>query len=74
MGYIFRNTLCWLEIKLALDEHNHFHRSGNLNPSTEDTRLTDRMIRLTQLMGIPLLNHYALLNIMASIAPKPYFI
>jgi len=35
----------------------HCHPSGNLNPSIEDTRLTDRMIKLTQLMGIPLLDH-----------------
>ena len=35
----------------------HNHPSGNLNPSLEDTRLTDRMIKLTQLMGIPLLDH-----------------
>ena len=39
------------------NEHAHFHPSGNLNPSMEDTRLTDRIIKLTQLMGIPLLDH-----------------
>ena len=35
----------------------HNHPSGNLFPSKEDIRLTDRMIQLTELMGIPLLDH-----------------
>lgn len=35
----------------------HCHPSGSLQPSTEDTILTDRMINLCGLMGIPLLDH-----------------
>lgn len=35
----------------------HCHPSGNLQPSKEDIRLTDRLIHLTELMGIPLLDH-----------------
>lgn len=35
----------------------HCHPSQNLQPSKDDTRLTDRMIKLTELMGIPLLDH-----------------
>lgn len=35
----------------------HNHPSGNLFPSKEDIRLTDRMIKLTELMGIPLIDH-----------------
>ncbi|SCP97745.1 JAB domain-containing protein [Anaerobium acetethylicum] len=35
----------------------HNHPSGNLEPSKADTRLTDRMIRLTSMLGIPLLDH-----------------
>ncbi len=35
----------------------HCHPSSNLQPSKEDTILTDRMIRLCDLMGIPLLDH-----------------
>ena len=44
-------------LKLALIQHRHFHPSGNLQPSKEDIRLTDRLIHLTELMGIPLLDH-----------------
>lgn len=35
----------------------HNHPSGKLEPSKEDTSITDRMIKLTFLMGIPLLDH-----------------
>lgn len=35
----------------------HNHPSGSLNPSKEDTMLTDRMLKLTNLLGIPLADH-----------------
>jgi len=35
----------------------HNHPSSNLQPSKEDTIMTDRMIKLTELLGIPLLDH-----------------
>ena len=35
----------------------HCHPSSNLQPSKEDTILTDRMIKLCHLIGIPLLDH-----------------
>ena len=35
----------------------HSHPSGSLQPSKEDTILTDRMIHLCGLMGIPLIDH-----------------
>lgn len=35
----------------------HNHPSGKLQPSEDDTRLTDRMVNLCQHMGIPLLDH-----------------
>ena len=35
----------------------HNHPSGSLEPSREDTMLTDRMIKVCQLVGIPLLDH-----------------
>jgi DNA repair protein RadC len=35
----------------------HCHPSGSLNPSEEDTLLTDKMIKLCAFMGIPLLDH-----------------
>lgn len=35
----------------------HCHPSGSLDPSPEDAKLTDRMIKLCALMGIPLLDH-----------------
>lgn len=35
----------------------HNHPSGNLKPSKEDCILTDRMIKLCHMMGIPLLDH-----------------
>ena len=35
----------------------HNHPSGNLNPSKEDCMLTDRMLKLSELIGIPLVDH-----------------
>ena len=35
----------------------HNHPSGNLEPSKEDTMLTDCMNRVCELMGIPLTDH-----------------
>jgi DNA repair protein RadC len=35
----------------------HNHPSKNLHPSKEDTMLTDRMLKITELIGIPLLDH-----------------
>ena len=35
----------------------HCHPSGSLEPSKEDTMLTDRMIKICNLVGIPLLDH-----------------
>ena len=35
----------------------HNHPSGNLTPSKHDTMMTDRMAKMCELMGIPLLDH-----------------
>lgn len=35
----------------------HNHPSGSLNPSKQDIMLTDRMLKLTELMGIRLADH-----------------
>ena len=35
----------------------HNHPSGTLEPSKEDTILTDRMLKLSTLLGIPLIDH-----------------
>ncbi len=35
----------------------HNHPSGNLSPSKEDTMITDRMLKLGDLIGIPLVDH-----------------
>lgn len=35
----------------------HCHPSGNLIPSKSDTIMTDRMVKLCELMGIPLVDH-----------------
>ncbi|WP_276949416.1 JAB domain-containing protein [Acetatifactor muris] len=35
----------------------HNHPSGTLSPSKQDTALTDQMIKLCDMMGIPLLDH-----------------
>ncbi len=44
-------------IELVANEHKHFHPSGNLLPSKEDTMMTDRMNILCELMGIRVLNN-----------------
>mgnify|MGYP003397900819 FL=1 len=43
--------------ELVQKEHRHFHPSGNLLPSKSDTMMTDRMNKLCELMGIPLIDH-----------------
>lgn len=35
----------------------HNHPSGNLDPSIEDSLLTDRMIKICDLVGVPLVDH-----------------
>lgn len=35
----------------------HNHPSGNLKPSTSDTVMTDKMLQLCNLLGIPLVDH-----------------
>ena len=35
----------------------HNHPSGKLSPSKEDTMLTDRMLKLCDIIGIPLVDH-----------------
>lgn len=35
----------------------HNHPSGNLTPSKHDTMMTDRMAKMCELMGIPLIDH-----------------
>ena len=35
----------------------HCHPSGNVFPSKADTMMTDRMNKLCELMGIPLIDH-----------------
>ncbi len=35
----------------------HNHPSGNLKPSTADTVMTDKMLQLCDLLGIPLVDH-----------------
>lgn len=35
----------------------HNHPSGNIMPSKEDTMITDRILKLTGLLGIPLVDH-----------------
>ena len=35
----------------------HNHPSGELKPSKEDIMVTDRMLKLTELMGIKLADH-----------------
>lgn len=35
----------------------HNHPSGKLDPSKQDTIMTDRMLKLGELMGIPLVDH-----------------
>ncbi len=35
----------------------HNHPSANLNPSKEDTMITDRMVTVCEILGIPLVDH-----------------
>lgn len=35
----------------------HNHPSGNLEPSKDDTMITDRILKLSGLLGIPLIDH-----------------
>lgn len=35
----------------------HNHPSNKLTPSKDDTRMTDRMLKVSELIGIPLLDH-----------------
>ena len=35
----------------------HNHPSGNLTPSKHDTMVTDRMVKMCELMGMPLIDH-----------------
>lgn len=35
----------------------HNHPSSNLNPSKEDTMITDRMATVCEILGIPLMDH-----------------
>lgn len=35
----------------------HNHPSGNLEPSKEDTMITDRILKMSAYMGIPLIDH-----------------
>ena len=35
----------------------HNHPSGNLDPSKQDTLITDRMLKLCEILGIPLVDH-----------------
>lgn len=43
--------------ELVKREHKHFHPSGKLNPSKWDTMITDRMLKVGELIGIPLRDH-----------------
>ena len=43
--------------KLVRKEHKHFHPSGKLSPSKWDTMITDRMLKIGELIGIPLRDH-----------------
>lgn len=48
---------CICSAELIQWEHTHFHPSGRLEPSVEDTAITDRMLKLSTLLGIPLEDH-----------------
>jgi len=48
---------CICSVELIRWEHTHFHPSGNLEPSKEDTIITDRILKLSGLLGIPLTDH-----------------
>ena len=36
----------------------HNHPSGELEPSEEDVRLTDRLVEAGEILGIPVLDHF----------------
>ncbi len=57
LGTVAFSNGCLCSKKLTQREHRHFHPSGNLTPSKEDCMLTDRMLKLSELMGIPLVDH-----------------
>lgn len=48
---------CICSVELIRREHTHFHPSGRLEPSKEDTIMTDRILKLSCLLGIPLDDH-----------------
>lgn len=48
---------CICSVELIRWEHTHFHPSGKLNPSKWDTMITDRMLKVGELIGIPLRDH-----------------
>lgn len=48
---------CICSVELIRWEHTHFHPSGNLYPSQLDTAVTEKMLKLCLLMGIPLQDH-----------------
>jgi DNA repair protein RadC len=45
--------LCELEQK----EHYHFHPSGIPTPSSEDIKVTERLVKAGNIMNIPVLDH-----------------
>ena len=46
-----------INFALVQKEHRHFHPSGKLSPSKWDTMITDRMLKIGELIGIPLRDH-----------------
>ena len=44
-------------IELVANEHKHSHPSGRLTRNKANTMMTDRMMKLCELMGIPLIDH-----------------
>ena len=51
----------------------HNHPSGKLSPSKWDTMITDRMLKIGELIGIPLRDHYALFVIMKRFQLKCFY-
>ncbi len=56
-GTVAFSNGCLCSKELAQREHRHFHPSGNCMPSKSDTMMTDRMIKICELVGIPLIDH-----------------
>lgn len=54
--------------ELVQKEHRHFHPSGNVCPSKEDTSITDRMLKVGDILGIPLVDH-----VIVGKRNQPYF-